>query len=68
MEGQRFIKKGVLTSLSEQQIVDCSRDYGNFGCDGGLMTNSYKYIKAAGGIEGAEDYPYTATVSLVIVK
>jgi cathepsin L len=68
MEGQRFLKKGLLTSLSEQQIVDCSRDYGNFGCDGGLMTNSYKYIMAAGGIEGEEDYPYTATVSLATVK
>ncbi|XP_013627766.1 PREDICTED: senescence-specific cysteine protease SAG12-like isoform X1 [Brassica oleracea var. oleracea] len=36
VEGITKIAKGELISLSEQQLVDCSRDY-NKGCGGGIM-------------------------------
>jgi cathepsin L len=47
-----------LVELSEQQILDCSSEQGNQGCDGGLMDYTYDYVKQ-NGIQSAEYYPYT---------
>ena len=58
LEAMYHRKTGVLTALSEQNIIDCSQDFGNLGCGGGNADLVYQYIKENKGIDTEASYPY----------
>lgn len=58
IEGINQITTGKLVSLSEQQLVDCSKSYGNAGCNGGLQYQAMQYNEDYS-LETEAEYPYT---------
>jgi len=59
MEGSKFIKTGVLTSLSEQNLIDCAPD--TQGCGGGAMDDAFTYVIQNLGLDTETFYPYNGT-------
>jgi len=57
LEGAYAVKSGTLLSLSEEQLVDCSRL--NNGCNGGSMDLAFMYTERHP-LETESDYPYVA--------
>mmetsp|Transcript_14342 Transcript_14342/g.16989 ORF Transcript_14342/g.16989 Transcript_14342/m.16989 type:complete len:412 (+) Transcript_14342:71-1306(+) len=49
------------SGLAEQQLLDCSSAYDNHGCNGGLPSHAFEYIKERGGLDTERNYPYSAT-------
>merc|ERR1719446_1096898 len=57
LEGAWEIGTGTLTSMSEQQLVDCSTQ--NSGCNGGSMDSAFQYAEGVA-VATESSYPYTA--------
>eukprot|EP00746_Dinoflagellata_sp_MGD_P015761 gnl/MRDRNA2_/MRDRNA2_135198_c0_seq1.p1 gnl/MRDRNA2_/MRDRNA2_135198_c0~~gnl/MRDRNA2_/MRDRNA2_135198_c0_seq1.p1 ORF type:complete len:533 (-),score=80.71 gnl/MRDRNA2_/MRDRNA2_135198_c0_seq1:9-1607(-) len=58
LEGAYAIATGSLNSLSAQQLIDCSWNQGNAGCEGGDQDLAFKYVEANGGMDSGKDYGY----------
>jgi KDEL-tailed cysteine endopeptidase len=58
IEGAHKIQQGVLVSLSEQQIVDCDKNGGDYGCNGGWQSGAMKYVQGHAQ-DFTSEYPYT---------
>ena len=56
-EGLYYLKKKTMVTMYEQMLVDW--DTHGSGCNGGLMENSFNWLKENGGIMTDEDYPET---------
>jgi len=60
MEGQWFLAGNKLVGLSEEEVVQCSVNGGNEGCNGGDTRPAYEFIIKNGGIDSEQDYPYSS--------
>jgi len=56
VEGAVAIKTGQLTSLSEQQLIDCST--ANSGCNGGVLDYAMQFVISNAGLCTESAYPY----------
>lgn len=59
LEGAWQIATGNLVSLSEQQLVDCAKKFGEDGCNGGEMDGAFSYAEQAP-MCTESSYPYQA--------
>jgi len=68
LEGVHSIQKSNLLDLAEQELVDCSRSYGNMGCGGGWMDWAFQYVVDNKGISLTSEYPYKAVDATCAAK
>src|SRR5581483_6221826 len=55
------IQTGELHELSQEDIIACSWAYGNYGCDGGWITQAFQYV-IEHGLDSLLSYPYETCI------
>jgi cathepsin H len=60
-----ILGKGKNLTFSEQQLVDCAGDFDNHGCNGGLPSHAFEYIRY-NGLELDSNYPYVAKTNTCV--
>ncbi|KAI3855047.1 hypothetical protein MKX03_018441 [Papaver bracteatum] len=68
MEGITQLVTGKLTSLSEQELVDCDTKSEDQGCESGLMDDAFEFIQENGGLTAEANYPYNGASLLKAVS
>jgi len=58
LESRCSISGMPLRNLSVQEVVDCTKHWGNHDCDGGSMVNVYRYAHKMGGLCERKSYQY----------
>nr|CAI5868954.1 unnamed protein product [Callosobruchus analis] len=58
LEAHHYRKTGQLPDVSVQNLIDCTLPYGNSGCNGGLMTPAYEYVRDNDGVDSEQSYPF----------
>nr|XP_034975912.1 cathepsin L1-like [Zootoca vivipara]XP_034975913.1 cathepsin L1-like [Zootoca vivipara] len=59
LESFHCIKTRSLIPLSEQNLVDCAWQQGNYGCNGGWPSRAFQYVLENKGLNSERVYPYT---------
>ena len=61
LESFMRINNYSINRLSEQELVDCSKE--NYGCNGGWMHRAFDFIIKNNGLYSNDDYEYNATTN-----
>ena len=62
MEGAHRRVTGRLVALSEQNLIDCSQNFGTTGCLGGASKSAFKYVIWQNGIQSEASYQYKVDI------
>ncbi|CAD8093912.1 unnamed protein product [Paramecium sonneborni] len=60
LDANNKIVNNIYSPLSQQDLIDCTQQYGNKGCQGGFVSSSLNYVKEKG-LAYEKDYPTTST-------
>ena len=53
IEASLYVDRGVSTSLSEEQLIDCDKGAPQDGCKGGAIEEAFRWVRAAAARFGA---------------